>query len=122
MVSNLAASGSQSATNVTLSDQLPGNGSLVVERQPRAGQLHAHRRQPAELRVGHDPAARVGDGYGDERADDTGRSVSVPAEPGRACHGGRRAVAQASGSLTCPPPGSPQLSVVKTPDNGSFAP
>ena len=63
----------------------------MVERQHDAGQLSL-RRQPAELRVGHDPAARIGDGFGDERTDDTGRSVSVPAEPGRACRGRQRAV------------------------------
>jgi uncharacterized repeat protein (TIGR01451 family) len=122
VVSNPAAAGSGSATNVTLTDQLPGNGGLVWSNvttsqgsctTPIVGNL-------LNCTLGTiAPQGSV-----------TVTVTSGPTTPAAACQSQPNPVAlatadgglsaQDSGALTCTLPG-PQLSVVKTPDNGFFA-
>ena len=123
VVSNLAASGSQSATNVTLSDQLPGNGGLVwSSASPTQGSCTPIVGNLLNCALGTiAPQGSV-----------TVTVTSGPTTPAAACQSQPNPVAlatadngltaQDSGSLTCTPPALPQLSVVKTPDNGTFAP
>jgi uncharacterized repeat protein (TIGR01451 family) len=122
VVSNPAVAGSQPATNVQLTDILPGNGGLVWETanttqgtcgNPIAGNILSC--NLGTIAAGGSATVTV---------------LSTATTPPAACtsqpnpvalataDGGLRA--QDSGSLNCTPP-PPQLAVVKTPKNGTFA-
>src|SRR4029077_18798370 len=122
VVSNPAVAGSQPATNVQLTDILPGNGGLVWEGaattqgtcgNPIAGNILSC--NLGTIAAGGSATVTV---------------LSTATTPPAACtsqlnpvalataDGGLRA--QDSGSLNCTPP-PPQLAVVKSPKNGTFA-
>jgi uncharacterized repeat protein (TIGR01451 family)/MYXO-CTERM domain-containing protein len=122
VVSNPAASGEGPAIDVTLTDQLPGNGGLVWSNvstsqgsctNPIVGNL-------LDCNLGNIPP----------QGSVTVTVTSTPPTPAAACQSQPNPVAlatafggltaQDAGSLTCTPAGAPQLSVVKTPDNGMF--
>jgi uncharacterized repeat protein (TIGR01451 family) len=121
VVSNPAPAGSQPATNVQLTDILPGNGGLVWEgvtttqgacTSPIAGNILSC--NLGAITAGGSATVTVLSTATTPPAACTSQSNPVALAT---ADGGLRA--QDSGSLTCTPP-PPQLAVVKTPKNGTF--
>jgi uncharacterized repeat protein (TIGR01451 family) len=121
VVANPAAPGAQSATNVTLSDQLPGNEGLVWSN------VTTSQGTCTTPIVGNQLSCLLG--TIPPQGVVTVTVTSAATTPPGACQSQPNPVAMAtadgglsaqdSGSLTCTP-GAPQLSVVKTPDSGTF--
>jgi uncharacterized repeat protein (TIGR01451 family) len=122
IVSNPAPAGAQSATNVQLTDMLPGNGGLVWQTAtPTQGSC-------INPIVGNNLSCNLGTIQAQGSVMVTVLSaattplVACQSQPNPAANatadGGLKATD--SGSLTCIPP-PPQLAVVKTPKNGTFA-
>ncbi|MFO1429991.1 MAG: SdrD B-like domain-containing protein [Candidatus Competibacteraceae bacterium] len=119
VVSNPAAAGQQSATNVQLTDTLPINGGLVWAT--------ATTTQGSCTLSGANLSCSLGTIA--PQAAVTVTVTSTATTPASACQSQPNPVAlatadkglidQDSGSLSCSP--LPQLAVVKTPDNGTFA-
>jgi uncharacterized repeat protein (TIGR01451 family) len=122
VVSNPAPLGSGSAMNVKLTDALPGNGGLVwnsaVTNSSQGSCVNPIVGNALDCSLGNiAPGASV-----------TVNVLSTATTPAAACTSQPNPVAlatadggltaQDSGSLSCVPP---QLSVVKTPDNGTFS-
>jgi uncharacterized repeat protein (TIGR01451 family) len=121
VVRNVAIAGSASATHVRLTDQLPTNGGLTWETVTTTqGSCSISATSLLTCDLGDiAPGGAV-----------TIRPSSTLTTPPSACQsqpnpaaiatadGGL--TAQDSGSVSCTPPTPPQLTVVKTPDNGTF--
>jgi uncharacterized repeat protein (TIGR01451 family) len=121
VVRNPAPAGSGSANNVTLTDELPGNGGLVWSNVSTS--------QGTCTILGN--FLRCALGTIAPQSSVTVQVSSAASTPAAACQLQPNALAlvtasgglsaQDSGSLTCTPT-TPQLTIEKTPDNGTFEP
>jgi uncharacterized repeat protein (TIGR01451 family) len=120
VVSNPAAAGSGAATNVKLTDQLPGNGGLMwAGATTTAGTCSVYNNylncSLGNIAAGSSVSVTV---YSTTTTPATACQYQLNAAANATADGGL--MAQDQGSLTCTPSIPPQLQVVKTPDNGTF--